>query len=89
MSVRALMGGRVDMVCADGLGYGQAASDQMLRERSAATAAAAEGFGIPNDAGATDAVVDVAETDRLVPVLVTECKESPKLTLWQKLKRYF
>ena len=49
----------------------------------------AEGFGITKDGGAAEAVVDVAETDRLVPVLVTECKETPKLTLWQKLKKYF
>ena len=26
---------------------------------------------------------------RSVPVIVTECKEEPKLTLWQKIKKYF
>jgi hypothetical protein len=41
------------------------------------------------DGGATDAVVDIAETDRLVPVIVTACRETPKLTLWQKIKQYF
>ncbi len=46
----------------------------------------AEGF----DRGgkATDAVVDIDETDRLVPVLVQECKETPKLTLWERIKKH-
>jgi HdeA/HdeB family len=46
----------------------------------------AEGFD--KDGTATDATVDIAETDRVVPVLVKECKEEPTLTLWQKLKKY-
>jgi hypothetical protein len=46
-----------------------------------------EGFN--KDGGATDSVVDIAETDRLVPVLVQECTDEPKLTFWQKLKKYF
>jgi hypothetical protein len=46
----------------------------------------AEGF---DKAGkATDAVVDIDETDRLVPVLVQECKETPKLTLWERIKKH-
>jgi hypothetical protein len=46
----------------------------------------AEGF----DKGdrATDAVVDIDETDRRVPVLVQECRETPKLTLWEKMKKH-
>jgi hypothetical protein len=44
--------------------------------------------GFDKDGGATDAVVDIDETDRVVPVLVKECKEEPKLTLWQKMKKY-
>jgi hypothetical protein len=36
-----------------------------------------------------DPVIDVFETDKLVPVLVTECKETPKLSLWEKIKKYF
>jgi hypothetical protein len=47
----------------------------------------AEGFN--KDGGATDSVVDIAETDRLVPVLVRECTDEPKLTFWQKLEKYF
>jgi HdeA/HdeB family protein len=47
----------------------------------------AEGFN--KDGKATDAVVDIDETDRLVPTLISECKETPKLTLWQKIKKYF
>ena len=35
-----------------------------------------------------DSVVDFDETDKLIPVLVTECKETPKLTLWQKFKKH-
>jgi acid stress chaperone HdeA len=46
----------------------------------------AEGFD--KDGGVTDAVVDIDATDRLVPVLVKECTEAPKLTLWQKIKKY-
>jgi hypothetical protein len=47
----------------------------------------AEGFD--RDGGVDDSVVDIDETDRLVPVLVKECTETPKLTFWQKLKKYF
>ena len=47
----------------------------------------AEGFN--KQGKAADSVVDVAETDRLVPVLVTECKAEPKLTFWQRLKSHF
>jgi hypothetical protein len=46
----------------------------------------AEGF---NKKGkALDTVVDVDETNRLVPVLITECKESPKLSFWQKFEKH-
>ena len=45
--------------------------------------------GFNKDAGAADAVVDIDGTDRLVPVLVQECKATPKLTFWQKIKQYF
>jgi len=48
----------------------------------------AEGFNT-KDGGPTGAVVDIAETDRLVPVIVTECEEAPRLTLWQKVEKYF
>jgi hypothetical protein len=48
----------------------------------------AEGFDRDRDGGVADSVVDIDETDRLVPVLVKECKETPKLTFWQKLKKY-
>jgi acid stress chaperone HdeA len=48
----------------------------------------AEGFNVASDGGATDAVVDIETTDKLVPVLVTECNATPKLTLWQKIKKY-
>ncbi len=37
----------------------------------------------------TDAVVDVQETDRLVPVLVDECMKTPKTSFWEKLKEHF
>jgi hypothetical protein len=47
----------------------------------------AEGFS--KDGGINDSTVDIDETDRLVPVLVKECKETPKLTFWQKVKKYF
>jgi hypothetical protein len=33
-----------------------------------------------------DAVVDVAETDRLVPVIVEQCRAAPKASFWKKLK---
>ncbi len=47
----------------------------------------AEGFS--KKGKPVDSVVDVDETDRLVPVLVTECKETPKLSFWQKIKKHF
>ena len=46
------------------------------------------GFDVGVDGGVTDSGVDVEETDKLVPVLVTECRESPKLTFWQKLEKH-
>jgi hypothetical protein len=46
-----------------------------------------EGFN--KDAGPADAVVDIDGTDRLVPILVQECKATPKLTFWEKIKKYF
>jgi hypothetical protein len=47
----------------------------------------AEGFS--KKGKPVDSVVDVDETDRLVPVLVKECKETPKATFWQKIKKHF
>ena len=47
----------------------------------------AEGF---NKKGkAEDAVVDIAATDKLVPILVDECQESPKASFWEKIKKHF
>jgi hypothetical protein len=47
----------------------------------------AEGF---NQKGKEDdAVVDIAATDKLVPVLVDECQETPKASFWEKIKKHF
>ena len=47
----------------------------------------AEGF---NKKGkAQDAVVDIAATDNLVPILVDECKQTPKASFWEKIKKHF
>lgn len=46
----------------------------------------AEGFS--KKGKPVDTVVDLDETDRLIPVLVTECKKTPKVTLWQKIKKH-
>lgn len=35
-----------------------------------------------------DAVVDVAATDKMVPLLVTECQKTPKAKLMQKIKQH-
>ena len=35
-----------------------------------------------------DAVFDVAETDTLVPVVIDECKTTPKLTFWERVKSH-
>jgi HdeA/HdeB family len=46
----------------------------------------AEGF---NKKGkAEDAVVDIAATDKLVPILVDECQEAPKASFWEKIKKH-
>jgi hypothetical protein len=47
----------------------------------------AEGFN--HKGQAADAVVDIEATDKLVPTLVMECKEAPKATLWEKIKKHF
>ena len=35
-----------------------------------------------------DSVVDVDNTDKLVPVLVQECKQTPKASFWTALKKH-
>jgi len=35
-----------------------------------------------------DAVMDVDDTDQLVPTLVTECTETPKVSFWEKIKEH-
>jgi len=47
----------------------------------------AEGFN--RKGKPVDAVVDIDATDKLVPVLVTECQKTPKATFWQKIKKHF
>jgi len=47
----------------------------------------ADGFN--RDAGPADSFVDLDETDNLVPAVVTECTDAPKLTFWQKVKNHF
>jgi len=34
-------------------------------------------------------VFDIAATDELVPVIITECQKTPKASFWQKIKKYF
>jgi hypothetical protein len=47
----------------------------------------AEGF---NKKGKpVNAVVDVDETDKLIPVIITECQEAPKESFWKKIKKHF
>jgi hypothetical protein len=46
----------------------------------------AEGFNAKDQPDA--AVVDIAATDNLVPVLVDECRQTPGLSFWQKLKSH-
>jgi hypothetical protein len=47
----------------------------------------AEGFN--HKGKPVDAVVDIDATDKLVPILVTECQKTPKATFWQKIKKHF
>jgi hypothetical protein len=35
------------------------------------------------------AEVDVAYFDRPITAVITECKEEPKASLWDKVKKYF
>ncbi|MGZ4959515.1 MAG: HdeA/HdeB family chaperone [Methylomonas sp.] len=37
----------------------------------------------------TGFVVDFDDMDKLVPTVVTECKETPKLSFWDKIKKHF
>ena len=34
------------------------------------------------------AVVDIDASDKLVPVLDLQCKETPKATLWERIKKH-
>lgn len=45
-----------------------------------------EGFNKEGDA--TDAQIDIDATDRLVPTLVDDCNETPKRTLWERIKMH-
>jgi len=47
----------------------------------------AEGFN--RKGKPVDAVVDIDATDKLVPILVTECQKTPKASFWQKIKKHF
>jgi len=47
----------------------------------------AEGFNYQGEP--VDAVVDFDATDSLVPVLVDECKATPKVSFWEKIKQHF
>ena len=47
----------------------------------------AEGFN--RKGKPVEAVVDIDATDKLVPVLVTECQKTPKASFWQKIKKHF
>jgi len=45
-----------------------------------------EGF-INSEGKPVDAVVDIEETDQLIPLLITECQKTPKASLKEKLKK--
>jgi len=47
----------------------------------------AEGFN--HKGKPINATVDIDATDKLVPVLVTECRKTPKASFWQKIKKHF
>ncbi len=47
----------------------------------------AEGFN--RKGKLVDAVVDIDATDKLVPIVVTECEKAPKATFWQTIKKHF
>jgi hypothetical protein len=36
-----------------------------------------------------DAEIDVEELERPVTVVVTECRNTPKATVWEKIEKYF
>lgn len=42
--------------------------------------------GVNSRGKAEDAVFDVERTNRLVPVLIEECKTEPKASFWTKVK---
>jgi hypothetical protein len=47
----------------------------------------AEGFNYQGEP--VDAVIDFDATDNLVPIIVDECKATPKESFWEKVKRHF
>ena len=46
----------------------------------------AEGFN--HKGKAVDAAVDIDATDKLVPILVTECRKNPKASFWHEVKKH-
>ncbi len=46
----------------------------------------AEGFD--KKGKSTGAVFDIEKTDALVPVVIKECTETPKLSFWERLKKH-
>jgi HdeA/HdeB family len=44
-----------------------------------------DGF-IDNEGKWVDPVLDIEETDQLIPILITECQKTPKVSMKEKLK---
>ena len=44
--------------------------------------------GFSKNGKPADADIDVDETDKLVPVLISECTATPKMSFWQKVKSH-
>jgi hypothetical protein len=61
-------------------------SSRSQTSKSPKSSTGAEGFNKSGKSG--DAVVDVDQTDKLVPVLVAECAKTPKESLSKAVQRH-
>ncbi len=66
---------RAAMTCKEFLSY-----DEVTRPKVIYWAQGVKHKGRPQDA-----IIDVAETDRLIPILTEECQKAPRASFWSRL----
>jgi acid stress chaperone HdeA len=69
----------VEMTCEDFLSYDDVSRPQIVYFTE----------GLSRNGKPEDAVIDIDRVNRLVPMLVEDCKREPHASYWQRMKRRF